>query len=891
MSVHRGFTKKQSIFYYTFQQLMAFFLVTCIVLLMAYSCSESDDWNLFAKEKNFEETDDFDYMLQNTLFEIVRYNVIKSQLETDGVFDSSKWIDINAYANRKEKTIRENVCYSLEDLLKWAKYGVVYEYTDMDVDSYLEMIGEKESVYQKYDGYLNEEQFTVLQTLMGDVRATEIYEYCNSTKEKIVIILEDNAVDYTLESVLRYDPVIYDLITDYMINCINQPDNIEFYENNGELIVSACMLQERYTTVDGRYLKDIAESREEYALLCDQLYQTVSDLSYNYNEYLNFKEKYENGSSNIAYIFKMTMLGEEVRVSNMPVMAENTLDEYFKTNYGKYIIYKPESMTYETNTGLIEDTNIFTAFSNYEYAYPETAKVWLAVDTDYPVKDRFYEAAKAYQSMHPLVYWIVAGAGISGVVWLALFLYLTVMTGNCKKKGEEDAVLILHWFDTIYTEIYMVLGLFFCAFFYLLCKSMSHILIGELLEFGISRISISVLYGLLGMAISVTACLFWYSFARRMKGKNLWKNSLLNCLIVKPAERLWFQFYDNGNTVLWSGLPLAGSMGFNVIAGVVLCYAWCFGSYKMLWILLILAVLIDGFMLYFWIRNRIKRKQIVDGVAKIKEGEINYQVSTEGMHGENLELANAVNCIGEGIKAAVETSMKDERLKADLITNVSHDIKTPLTSIINYVDLLKREKIQEEPVKGYIQVLEAKSQRLKQLTDDLVEASKISSGNITLFMEKINLTELVHQLVGEFLEKFEQKNLTVVESAFHEPVYIKADQRRIFRVMENLFGNAYKYAMPGSRVYLDLIKLSEEQIVFTMKNISEQPLNIKAEELTQRFIRGDVSRSTEGSGLGLSIAENLTELQNGKFEIYLDGDLFKVSLTFPILKEQDEEKG
>lgn len=887
MRVHKGFTKRQSIFYYTFQQLMAFFMVTCIVLLMAYSCSRSDDWNLFAKEKNFEETDDFDYMLQNALFEIVRYNVTKSQLETDGVFDSSKWIDINAYANRKEKTTGESVCYSLEDLLKWAKYGVVYEYTDMDALSYLEMLGENEAVYKKYDGYLSEEQYWVLQGIMEEERASEIYEYCNSTKEKIIDIdiNEENGTFYTQ----YHDPVIYDALTDYMVNGVNSIDNIGVYENDGRLMVSACMLQERYTTVDGKYLKDIAESREEYALLCDQLYQTVYDLSYNYNEYLNFKEKYENGSSNIAYIFKMTMLGEEVRVSNMPVMAENTLDEYFKSNYGKYIIYKPESMIYETNTGLIDETNIFTAFSNYEYAYPETAKVWLAVDTDYPVKDRFYEAAKAYQSMHPFVYWIVAGAGIPGVTWFALFLYLTVMTGNRKKKGAETAVLTLHWFDAIYTEIYMVLGLFFCAFFYVLCKSMSHVLIGELLEFGIGRIGISVLYGLLGMAISVTVCLFWYSLARRIKGKNLWKNSLLNCLIIKPAEKLWFQLYDNGNTVLWSGLPLAGAMGFNVIAGVILCYAWCFSSYTMLWSLFILAVLIDGFMLYFWIRNRIKRKQIVDGVAKIKDGEINYQVSTEGMHGENLELANAVNCIGEGIKAAVETSMKDERLKADLITNVSHDIKTPLTSIINYVDLLKREKIQEEPVKTYIEVLDAKSQRLKQLTDDLVEASKISSGNITLYMEKINLTELVHQLVGEFLEKFEQKNLTVMENDFHEPVYIKADQRRIFRVMENLFGNAYKYAMPGSRVYLDLIKLSEEQIVFSMKNISEQPLNIKAEELTQRFIRGDVSRSTEGSGLGLSIAENLTELQNGKFEIYLDGDLFKVSLTFPILKEQDEE--
>ena len=180
-------------------------------------------------------------------------------------------------------------------------------------------------------------------------------------------------------------------------------------------------------------------------------------------------------------------------------------------------------------------------------------------------------------------------------------------------------------------------------------------------------------------------------------------------------------------------------------------------------------------------------------------------------------------------------------------------------------------------------MLEAKSQRLKQLTDDLVEASKISSGNITLIMEKINLTELLHQSLGEFSEKFEEKNLQIVEDCQGDAFYIEADSRRIWRVIENLFHNICKYALEGTRVYLDMAQAPEkDEVVLSLKNISAQRLNIRAEELTERFIRGDVSRSTEGSGLGLSIAKNLTELQNGTFEIYLDGDLFKVTLTFPL---------
>ena len=244
-------------------------------------------------------------------------------------------------------------------------------------------------------------------------------------------------------------------------------------------------------------------------------------------------------------------------------------------------------------------------------------------------------------------------------------------------------------------------------------------------------------------------------------------------------------------------------------------------------------------------------------------------------------MGDAINKIGEGLYHAVDASMKNERLKADLITNVSHDIKTPLTSIINYVDLLKREKLENEKARNYIAVLDAKSQRLKQLTEDLVEASKVSSGNITLQMERLNFVELVYQTAGEFNERFEARGLTAVTKLPKEPVIILADGRRIWRVIENLYNNVAKYAMEHTRVYVGM-EVLENTAFFSIKNISEQALNIDASELTERFIRGDVSRSTEGSGLGLSIAKNLTNLMGGTFDIYLDGDLFKVTVSFPI---------
>lgn len=249
-------------------------------------------------------------------------------------------------------------------------------------------------------------------------------------------------------------------------------------------------------------------------------------------------------------------------------------------------------------------------------------------------------------------------------------------------------------------------------------------------------------------------------------------------------------------------------------------------------------------------------------------------------------MAEAVNDIGNGLNRAVEAGIKSERLKTDLITNVSHDIKTPLTSIINYVDLLKRENFDDPKIQGYLEILEAKSQRLKTLTEDVVEASKVSSGNITLEMMDVNLVEMLNQTIGEFSEKMDAKNLTIVATLPEEAAIIHVDGRRMWRVLENIFNNAAKYAMPGTRVYVDL-KVTDaknengkKKVFFSMKNMSENPLNINADELTERFIRGDISRSTEGSGLGLSIAKNLTEMQGGTFTLYVDGDLFKVMIEF-----------
>ena len=269
----------------------------------------------------------------------------------------------------------------------------------------------------------------------------------------------------------------------------------------------------------------------------------------------------------------------------------------------------------------------------------------------------------------------------------------------------------------------------------------------------------------------------------------------------------------------------------------------------------------------------------MDGLKKISDGELQYKIKTDTLTGKQKVMAEYINNIGGGLDAAVENSLKKERMQTELITNVSHDLKTPLTSIINYVDLMKRENPTDPKIQEYLRILDEKSQRLKVLTEDVVEASKASTGNIKLEMNDIDFVEMVQQVIGEFEEKFQEKNLTMMVHFTDEPSIIYADGQRMWRVLENVFGNVVKYAMEGTRVYAE-ISNRNKKVTFSLKNISAQPLNISADELTERFIRGDISRSTEGSGLGLSIAKSLTELQGGEFKLYLDGDLFKVMITF-----------
>ena len=853
----------------------------------------------FETDQEFEESEVFHDLFRNAVSDITQLVMIKGQLETDGVFDPTRKIDVTKYASQlsEDNQCPLTVVYELDDLIKWGKSDV--EYTDRIMSMsefvnyfgnviYVENFGLDEAGQLYFAGFnkvVREEK------KQGDSVVPKAEEQDGEADEET-----DEEVDPERQLLLEEfgkcpQEQLEDMVYFYIIS--QEIDGIRTSrEDDGKYSISLPLLNCRYETVDGeKQLFSYADNWIDYMKLQENVAVSVRQLTLNYQRYQVCNEAYKEGNSNIKYMVRM-MTDEGMctytNVSSLAEMEDNNVTEFF-SEYRRYLIYYPDSLVFMGNTILSEE-EIDRYISVYDYAYPDTTHIWLGIDTGYGVReDVFYNAATVYNSIVPNVGKVAAGIIVLAVMWLALGLYLTVTAGFAVNE-EGERVETLNRFDRLWTEVSLLLalGLVYGGYLgYLMLRGMSGtegVILSELWGIQLTRLYQYGVFAVYGVYVSVSFGLIWYSLVRRIKCGNLWSDSFLHRLGVEIRNILIFVF-RNKNSVISTLIPYNLFLFANLI-GVLAIY-----SFRQERIIagLILAgiILFDGLVGVLLFKRSAEQVEIVEGINKIRDGEVEFKLATDNLHGASREMADAVNNIGEGIRKAVKTSMKDEQMKTDLITNVSHDIKTPLTSIINYVDLLKRLKIEQEPAKSYIGILDNKAQRLKQLTDDLVEASKISSGNIELNKEKLNLTELINQSLGEFSEKLEEQNLQVVLGNNSSPAFIYADSRRMWRVVENLFNNICKYAMEGTRVYVDMLA-EDGRIGVSFKNISKQQMNISPEELTERFIRGDSSRSTEGSGLGLSIAQSLVQVQGGSFRIYLDGDLFKIMIDFPEYADTEE---
>ena len=578
---------------------------------------------------------------------------------------------------------------------------------------------------------------------------------------------------------------------------------------------------------------------------------------------------YTEGSTNLTYLFAdketQTIYTNKKAYSSYAQLEQN-LEKIFKEK--AYAVVYPELSECVTNIPgadlQVWNHTIDQSFDTKDFVFA------VSVDTKFSVADSMADEAENYETYSKLMFPMLAGAIFGSVLWLIGMVWLTVTAGR-KPKDEE---IHLNGFDRWYTEIAAgtVIGIWLAG----------TIISGTLIansSLGYSHVVVTVIVICL---ICGTYTMAWFligylSLVRRIKAGTLWKNSMIRKVlkwIGKCSGKLadFARAFSRNTAEKIKVLLVGGAFLFLqfLIIGCVFSGAGVF---------LLALMAVDVAVMIFAIRKADGQDRIMDGLKKISDGELQYKIKTDTLTGKQKVMAEYINNIGSGLDAAVENSLKKERMQTELITNVSHDLKTPLTSIINYVDLMKRENPTDPKIQEYLRILDEKSQRLKVLTEDVVEASKASTGNIKLEMNDIDFVEMVQQVIGEFEEKFQEKNLTMMVHFTDEPSIIYADGQRMWRVLENVFGNVVKYAMEGTRVYAE-ISNRNKKVTFSLKNISAQPLNISADELTERFIRGDVARNTEGSGLGLSIAKSLTELQGGEFKLYLDGDLFKVMITF-----------
>lgn len=539
--------------------------------------------------------------------------------------------------------------------------------------------------------------------------------------------------------------------------------------------------------------------------------------------------------------------------------AEQYLDSFIYTYYttNPAELYPSESYSIDySNSKEYITTNItdFSIYTSYTENFIDSSKQLLLC--------KFIERLRPYENFFYI------SMPICMVLSVLILLYLLISVGH--KKGVKG--ISTSDFDKIPLEIICFIATCVIG------------IITVLLMEGINTTEIEVILSLTFTVYFTTfiiCSIIFDTVVKRIKSKTFWKTTLTGKLIImllKPIHKFENFIQEVRGTSKYFSNTIKKFIIFFCIEVFLAFIVFVLFRSDALLFLLLEFILVAIFILRI-IKAISDYDKIQTKLKEMYEGNNQTQLNEEEFIPEFHQSVSYLNDISNGLENAIQDRMKSERLKTELITNVSHDIKTPLTSIINYVDLIKQENIQNEKVNEYIGILDNKSQRLKKLIEDLVEASKVSTGNVKLNLEKINIVELINQAVGEFEDKFNLKGLDIVIDSNENEIYIIADSRYMYRIIENLFSNISKYALENSRVYIDLVK-ENDKVYIKMKNISKEKLNIPAEELMQRFVRGDKSRTTEGSGLGISIAQNLTEIQNGKFNLIVDGDLFKVELEF-----------
>ena len=531
------------------------------------------------------------------------------------------------------------------------------------------------------------------------------------------------------------------------------------------------------------------------------------------------------------------------------------------------------SVSYTTHEDYYLDSH-YTLWVNMGNTSPKTTYQMVVilpqnVGTDWNSTDLYVQANTLLNFVYSMRYTALVTMFVSFIIGAAAFVFLMCAAGH---RNGTDEIVTTVW-DHLWLDVFAVGAV------------LAEVFVFYVAAIFLINVDVAYLPFILFVTAVATLCMGWLlllfllSFSVRVKLGKWWRHTLCYQLFRKIGQFARMIWENIG--FLWKVILVMLVLAFFEGIGVLMFFNSDIAL--LLWLLEKLVL----YPLVLW--YCVQLNQLKNGTEKIAGGEPGYQISTKRMTGIFKEQGEQINHISDGMTHAIEERMKSERFKTELITNVSHDIKTPLTSIINYVDLLEKEELHNETAQEYLEVLERQSSRLKKLIEDLIEASKASTGNLPVHLERLEAGIFMTQTVGEFEEKTKEAGLDLVIEKPETPVYIMADSRHFWRVIDNLMNNICKYAQSGTRVYINL-EVKEAQVSITFRNTSKYPLNISSDELMERFVRGDASRNTEGSGLGLSIANSLMDLMGGTFRLYVDGDLFKVVLGFAETAEKETKE-
>lgn len=614
------------------------------------------------------------------------------------------------------------------------------------------------------------------------------------------------------------------------------------------LLLMASVLGAGYMVLDGYYFRTEEVIREEKIELMAQ--DTSQDLFYQYFDVYSGEFKFKDTSDFGNFIFRI--VDEDGKTY---VKSGSSPDSYTYKAY--YAVIPPEVQNSGNEYWIhsLQDPEDYVWQREKNNADAKIYTMEFSVVSDNSLYDRF----TVYSKVHHLLYSLKTGIYVIGVLAFVLLIvsFISLMCVAGRKPGKEE--IVPWYFHKLPFDIVTAGYLFFVTSVLMLFATYSD-------ELGFMAAG----------CCAVFLPLFCMSIAVRIKTHTLIRNTI----IYKVLSFLWrgLKALGRGVVAVLKNMKILYKV---IIALVVLMFIW---AVVILFDHLTLDAMLYAFTILFVIPFilfvTLQIDKVLKGAKELSEGNFDYVIDTNGMLPGIRKHAENLNSIAGVQKIAVEEKLKSERMKTELITNVSHDIKTPLTSIINYADLISKEETVSEKSKEYSEVLVRQSKRLKTLLEDLVEASKASTGNLEVDLQPCDAQIFVTQSAGEFEEKMKEYDLTLFTSVPDDQIRIMADGRRMQRIFDNLLNNICKYSLPGTRVYVDLTENATEA-VFTFKNTSKEQLNMTEAELMERFTRGDSSRNTEGSGLGLSIAGNLAELQNGSLRLTTDGDLFKATLTFP----------